>query len=54
MFHTYKTLEIKYLSAQSETLKYEKYQLRNNKLQFIEEKCATAVLRNACFLARAA
>ncbi len=34
MFHTYKTLEIKYLSTQSETLKYEKsYKLRNNKLQ---------------------
>ena len=29
MFHTYKTLEIKYLSAQCETLKYEKsYQLQ--------------------------
>ena len=36
MFHTYKTLKIKYLSAKSETLKYEKsYPLRNNKLQFL-------------------
>ena len=24
-----------------------------NKLQFVEQKCATLVLRNACFLARA-